>query len=151
MDEAHNLVLPLSWPERTPFGGAPILGSQAAQDATLAHAMQHLQEGDFVGSEGSRLVGWDNASFWFRQAGEHPLYPRVLQEASAAAEGQPEAQAHVTSHGGRWSAEAFLRLCQQAASRGDTELLGFCAKVMNIEWRLLLELSLAKMQQQLPA
>ena len=44
LDRSHNMVLPLSWPSDTPFGGAAILGTAAAQDATyVLHTCNHAQ------------------------------------------------------------------------------------------------------------
>ena len=41
MDEAHNLVLPYSWPEDTKFGGQAIKGSPAAKESEYCHALIH--------------------------------------------------------------------------------------------------------------
>ena len=41
MDEAHNLVLPYSWPEDTKFGGQAIKGSPAAKESEYCHALVH--------------------------------------------------------------------------------------------------------------
>merc|ERR1711871_489869 len=85
LDRSHNAVLPLSWPSHTPFGGPPIRGTAAEQDATYVHAMLHRQEGEFVGQEGGGTLGWDNADFWFSRVGRHPLHPQLLECARAFA------------------------------------------------------------------
>lgn len=43
LDEAHNLVTPLSWPLKTDFGGKPVKGSPANAEASYAHALIHRQ------------------------------------------------------------------------------------------------------------
>ena len=143
LDRSHNLVLPLSWPAATPFGGRPIPGSAAAQDATYVHALLHRQEGEFVGQEGGGMVGWDNAAFWFSQVGRHPLYPAVLEGAARLAKGNRAAKAHVLRHGKGWKPRLFLELCQETQGT-DSKLAQFCRAVMNLEWRLLLDHVLAK-------
>lgn len=45
----------------------------------------------------------------------------------------------------------FVLLCQEAAEAKDAEALEFCGRLMNAEWRLLLDHVLAKAQIALPA
>lgn len=52
LDQAHNLVTPLCWGSRTAYGGPPIRGSAAAQDAAYVHALVHRQEGACDGEVG---------------------------------------------------------------------------------------------------
>lgn len=40
-DQAHNLVTPLSWGSPTHYGGRPVAGSPAAQEAAYVHALVH--------------------------------------------------------------------------------------------------------------
>lgn len=139
MDEAHNLVLPLSWSAPTPFGGAAIRGSPAKQGATYVHAMLHRHEGELVGQEGGGMVGWDNASFWFSQVGRHPLYARLRQEATVFAEGSPALQQHLKGHRNSWDPGRFLDLCRATVASGDADALQFCNQMLSVEWLLLLE------------
>ncbi|GFR52205.1 hypothetical protein Agub_g14745, partial [Astrephomene gubernaculifera] len=44
LDQAHNLVTPLSWGAPTPFAGPPLPGSPAAKDAAYTHALVHRSE-----------------------------------------------------------------------------------------------------------
>jgi len=138
LDQSHNLVLPLSWPSSTPFGGPPIRGSAAAQDATYVHAMLHRQEGQFVGQEGGGTLGWDNAAFWFSQVGQHPLYPAVLAGAHGLAAGNAVLEKHVRSHGKTWKPSLFLNLCQEVQGSEGLEAT-FCRALMNLEWHLLID------------
>jgi hypothetical protein len=45
LDEAHDRITPMSWPDGTLFGGPPIAGSSAREDATLLHCLVHIREG----------------------------------------------------------------------------------------------------------
>lgn len=144
MDEAHNLVLPLSWPSPTAMGGRPVRGSAAAKDATYVHAMLHRQEGDLVGQEGGGMIGWDNAAFWFSQAGPHPCTTEVLNAARGAAAGHRELEALVRAHGNAWDSAEFLKLCRRAVASRDPELSAFCSRVACAEWSLLLRHSWGK-------
>lgn len=45
LDEAHDRITPMSWPDGTLFGGPPIAGSSARHDATLLHCLVHIREG----------------------------------------------------------------------------------------------------------
>jgi hypothetical protein len=49
LDEAHDLVLPYSWPMATPFGGPPVKDSEAANDAEYCHSLVHRHEGQHFG------------------------------------------------------------------------------------------------------
>jgi len=53
LDEAHNRVTPLSWPDGTLFGGPPIYDSEAREDATLIHCLIHVREGKYPGEFGT--------------------------------------------------------------------------------------------------
>ncbi|GLC43029.1 hypothetical protein PLESTM_001415000 [Pleodorina starrii] len=60
LDQAHNLVTPLCWGAPTPYGGKPIPGSPAAQDASYVHALVHRAEGLHDGEFGT---GFSNANY----------------------------------------------------------------------------------------
>lgn len=76
MDEAHNLVLPYSWPEYQHMSnGPPILNSPAIKESEYCHAMVHRKEGEIFGELG--MVGFNNCKFWFGKTGFHPLYRYV--------------------------------------------------------------------------
>ena len=80
LDEAHNRITPLSWPDGTLFGGPPIYDSVARDDAILIHCLIHIREGKYPGEFGT---GWNNANFWAGQVGrEHPIFEQI-QHASA--------------------------------------------------------------------
>ncbi|KAF8057658.1 hypothetical protein HT031_006007 [Scenedesmus sp. PABB004] len=138
LDAAHNAVTPLCWGSWTSYAGAPVPGSAAAADAALVHAIVHRQEGLCDGEFGS---GFSNATYWYRAAGDHPIWPALLQEAKRLAAGTP-AEAHVARHGGAWNPTRFVGLCADLAGARDppdAALLRFAEGVMAAELRLLLD------------
>lgn len=146
LDQAHNLVTPLSWGSATSYAGPPVANSPAASQAAYVHAMLHRQEGPLDGESGT---GFSNANYWYRAAGEQPaLFPALLQAASAAAAGSPRLEAWVAQHGGRWDPGRFVWLCSQAVESKDALLDGYCQAVAKAEWRLLLSACYAQLQRQ---
>lgn len=65
-DEAHNLVVPLSWPQDTPYGLGPVVYEHVEPTtrrlASYTHALVHRHEGGHIGEFG--MVGWMNANYW---------------------------------------------------------------------------------------
>merc|ERR1712232_1366233 len=74
LDEAHNLVTPLSWPASTPFAGPPKTGGIAEHDASYLHALIHRREGDLIGEFGT---GFHNSNYWWGNTGVHPVFPHL--------------------------------------------------------------------------
>ena len=72
VDEAHNLVTPLSWGAFTEFGGFPVFGSVARQDASYVHALVHRAEGWNIGEFGG--AGYSNSGYWWSMTGQHPVW-----------------------------------------------------------------------------
>ena len=48
MDEAHNIVLPYSWPSDTHFGGPAVKDSPAAKESEYCHALIHRYIGEYL-------------------------------------------------------------------------------------------------------
>uniref|UniRef100_A0A0G4H9Y1 Uncharacterized protein n=1 Tax=Chromera velia CCMP2878 TaxID=1169474 RepID=A0A0G4H9Y1_9ALVE len=149
LDESHNLVLPLSWPSPTPFGGPAIRGSAAAQDATLCHAMLHRREGDFIGAEAG-LSGWDNASFWFSRVDRgHPVYPLLVQFCRERAKGEAGGQTHAKrkdsifeklGKNSNWSSSLLTSLVESGVCGGlSEEDKKEIEEVLFAEWKFLLD------------
>lgn len=140
LDEAHDIVLPYSWPEYTCMGGKPVLDSPASQESEYCHALVHRQEGEHVGELG--MLGWSNACFWFSKTGRHQLFPSIKKNAIAIVkEHYPDNMNYVEMLGGQnkdWDPDVFTELCQKATA-GDKKLVNFCEKVINMEWKTLLD------------
>ena len=82
------------------------------------HAIAHRQEPDP-----------DNAAYWFRMTGKHPIFAGLATEAVAA--GYPAS--------GEWDPFAFIRFCECArrcAGSADEQL---AAQVQLLEWQLLFD------------
>jgi hypothetical protein len=136
LDQAHNLVTPLSWGAWTPYAGAPKPGSPAAREAAYVHALIHRQEGSCDGEFGS---GFSNANYWYAAAGPQPWGEALLKAAHKAAAGNPGLEQHVAKHGGKWTPTQFVALCASAAGGRDAAALAFCQRVMTAELELLVD------------
>ncbi|GLC49681.1 hypothetical protein PLESTB_000275100 [Pleodorina starrii] len=148
LDQAHNLVTPLCWGAPTPYGGKPIPGSPAAQDASYVHALVHRAEGLHDGEFGT---GFSNANYWYAATGPHPVHPRVLDSMRrhAAAAGDARLQQLAANHGDAFSPAKWVAVCAEAARGGgaggaggggrDAALAGWCERVAADEFRALLE------------
>ncbi len=77
------------------------------------HAIVHRQEPDA-----------DNAAYWYREVGEHPIFPML-----ARAVGQE----------GRWDPFAFIELCEQARKQPGPEMEARARVIQRVEWQLLFD------------
>ena len=157
LDEAHNIVTPLSWPSRASWAdSAPI----SIKDATLkgtacyAHALVHRGEGQYVGEFGT---GWNNSQYWFANVpNKHPVYGTVSDAArSIVTQRNSSTSTDFGSHrrivkfvgtmGGSkrmWNAGSFVDLCEIAVDNKDALLVNYCEQVINQEWKALLDFCL---------
>ncbi|HXF26729.1 MAG TPA: hypothetical protein VN610_05620 [Bryobacteraceae bacterium] len=106
--ECHEIVDDLSTPE-----------------GTYWHAIAHRQEPDA-----------GNASYWFRQVGSHPLYPKLLEEAHAILERHAGAGFHT---GASWDPFAFVDFCEQARQQPGSEAELAAREIQRAEWQLLFD------------
>jgi hypothetical protein len=81
----------------------------------------------------------DNARYWFRRVGRHPIF------SSLTAAARERVAAHLPLKPDRYLADArewdpmrFIDLCEQARGTGSP-LEAFCRDVQQVEWELLFE------------
>jgi hypothetical protein len=80
------------------------------------HAIVHRQEPD----------DW-NSAYWFRQAGQHPIFPALAKAASAIG----------IETDSSWDPPAFIELCTRARALPGSDLERQCLEVQRAEWQLL--------------
>jgi hypothetical protein len=95
---------------------------------SLWHAIMHRREGDY-----------SNSKYWFRQVGEHPIFPRLHQAAmkliQAAGSDSPCSSMAAAS---RWDPFGFVDLCQKALASG-AKWSELCRLIQLLEWQILFD------------
>lgn len=105
--------------------------SQAIYNSTGSywHGIMHRREPDY-----------GNSKYWFRQVGDHDIFPELCRQAAELAGNTPVPAAQFLIDQSEWDPYSFVDLCQSALGRGgDLELL--CKHIQRREWELLFDYS----------
>lgn len=92
------------------------------------HGIMHRREPDY-----------SNSKYWYRQVGDHEIFPS-LQEATAelAQSHALDGAASKFANKNDWDPYAFVDLCA-AVARGNSDCEQFCREVARTEWQLLFD------------
>lgn len=100
-EEAHSIAQDIATPE-----------------GSYWHAIVHRQEPD----DG-------NSAYWFRQVGEHPIYPQLAAAAGAA----------------QWDPLAFIDLCAKARRAPGSDAERQALELQRTEWQMLFDFCATKL------
>ena len=107
LDEGHTLAQALETP-----------------DGSFWHGIMHRQEPDA-----------ENAAYWFRRVGKHPVFPTLA--AAARGLGYPA--------GEKWDPLGFIDYCEAARRRPGSREEKLAMQVQLVEWQILFDYCAAKL------
>lgn len=94
-------------------------------EGTYWHAIVHRQEPD----------AW-NSNYWFRQLGQHPIFPALNEKAAALIAEHPKAGFAL---GETWDPSEFIRFEETALEKRGSEQEKLAVEIQNAEWKLLFD------------
>jgi hypothetical protein len=89
-----------------------------SKEGSFWHGITHRQEPDA-----------SNASYWFRQVGSHPIFPRLREQALEVG----------TPVGAKWDPFEFIELCERASRTPGSHLEHQALLAQRAEWQLLFD------------
>ncbi len=92
------------------------------------HGIMHRREPDA-----------SNSKYWFRNTGNHPIFPELNNSAKKiASEYSSSSAASTLQSQGKWDPFAFIDLCESSRGKGNEDE-AFCQQIQKHEWELLFD------------
>ncbi len=108
LEQCHSLAQDLHTPE-----------------GSFWHGILHRQEPDA-----------DNAAYWFRRTGAHPVYGDLREAANEIVSRYPEAEFRSA---GAWDPYAFIAFCERARQQPGSPSERAALEIQRAEWQLLFD------------
>ncbi len=107
-EEAHNIAQDIS-----------------SVEGSLWHGILHRQEPDS-----------GNAAYWFRRAGNHPVFAQLVKAASEVVARYPEAEFRPSV---KWDPFGFILFCERARDMPGSYSEAAALEIQRAEWQLLFD------------